>query len=354
VTVRVCDATFSDWVSLQFDDGWTDTFVIRISALTCLPPFVYEDPLKRIASYLVRKRRSASIWVQVDAPGEWYALELRSALEGLRLPYAVTRTGAQLKWVDFDKPPWVDYCPSKRPPVVPEKPHDLSPEAVLCLQALVRMKEGEADEIASLTGLPRDGMKSLLASLEKTGYIAQSDSLEAYWQCKRKGKSLALRAWGIPPNFAFKRKEESNQWLIGTPHNHRSRLWPDWLRSAWPQAEIWTGWCEISIPELSALPDALAWGRLQGYETLFWLEVGDTHKSKMDIETTTVTRLQDALKLSRRTGMRLVYTQLSTNWVHEAARWACVNLDADVAVVMGDQRKEGNLPLVEWGKITSA
>lgn len=352
MTVRVCDATFSDWVSLQFDDGWTDTFIIRISALACLPPFVYEDPLKRIASYLVRKRRSASIWVQVDSPGEWYPLELRSALEGLRLPYAVTRTGTQLKWVDFDKPPWVDYCPSKRPPVAPEKPHALLPDTVLCLQALVRMKEGEADEIASLTGLPKDRMISLLAGLEADGYIVRSERM--FWQCKRKGKSLALRSWGIPPNFAFKRKEESNQWLIGTPHNHRSRLWPDWLRSAWPQAEIWTGWCEISIPELSALPDALAWGRLQGYETLFWLEVGDTHKSKMDIETTTVTRLQDALKLSRRTGMRLVYTQLSTNWVHEAARWACVNLDADVAVVMGDQRREGKLPVVEWGKITSA
>ncbi|MCZ7547620.1 MAG: MarR family transcriptional regulator [Anaerolineales bacterium] len=353
MTVRVCNATFSDWVSLQFDDGWTDTFIIRISALVCLPPFVYEDPLKRIASYLVRKRRSASIWVQVDSPGEWYPLELRSALEGLRLPYAVTRTGKQLKWVDFDKPPWGGLLSSKRPPVAPDKPHSLSPEAVLCLQALVRMKEGEADEIASLTGLPRDGMNSLLTRLEKTGYIAQSDSLESYWQCKRKGKSLALRTWGIPPNFAFKKKEESNQWLIGTKHNHRSRLWPHSLRSAWPQAEIWTGWCEVSIPETSVLPDALAWGRLQGYETLFWLEVGDTHKSKVDIETTTVTRLQDALKLSRRTGMRLVYTQLSTNWVHEAARWACVNLDSDVAVVMGDQRRDGKLPLVEWGKITS-
>ena len=352
MTVRVCDATFSDWVSLPFDDGWTDTFIIHISALACLPPFVYEDPLKRIASYLVRKRRSASIWVQVDSPGEWYALELRSALEGLRLPYAVTRTGTQLKWVDFDKPPWVDYCPSKRPPAVPEKPHGLSPDAVLCLQALVRMKEGEADEIASLTGLPKDRMISLLAGLEADGYIVRSEGM--FWKCKRKGKSLALRAWGIPPNFAFKRKEESNQWLIGTKHNHRSRLWPHSLRSAWPQAEIWTGWCEVSIPETSVLPDALAWGRLQGYETLFWLEVGDTHKSKMDIETTTVTRLQDAMKLSRRTGMRLVYTQLSTNWVHEAARWACVNLDADVAVVMGDQGRYGKLPLVEWGKITSA
>jgi DNA-binding MarR family transcriptional regulator len=367
MTVRVCNATFSDWVSLPFDDGWTDTFIIRISALACLPPFVYEDPLKRIAAYTLRKRKSASIWVQVDAPGEWYVLELRSALEGLKLPYAVTRAGKQLDWVDFDKPPWLSYRPSQRPPAVPEKSHDLSPEEILCLQALVRMRAGEANEIASLTGLPRDGLNTLLTALEKAGYVIcrhgtqnqsrKSDSAltEAfpYWQCKRKGKSLALRAWGIPPNFAFKRKEENNQWLLGTPHHHRSRLWPDWLRSAWPQAEIWTGWCEVSIPEISALPDALAWGRIQGYETLFWLEVGDTHKSKEEIEDNTATRMNEALKLSRRTGMRLVYTQLSANWVHEAARWGCVNLEADVAVVMGDQGRFGQLPVVEWGKLTS-
>lgn len=363
MAVRVCDAAFSDWISLPFNDGWTDTFIIQISASACLPPFAYEDPLKRIASYLARKRRSASIWVQVDSPGEWYALELRSALKGLRLPYTVTSAGKNPDWIDFDKPPWLSYRPSERPPAAPEKPQDLSPEAILCLQALARMGKGDDDEIGSLTGLDLEEVQSILARLAKGKYIVykigkkiqpgkpvQMDKLP-HWHLNRKGLSLALRHWNIPAGFPFDDYPEANQYLIETPHHHRSRLWPDWLRSAWPQAEIWTGWCEVSIPELSALPDALAWGRLQGYETLFWLEVGDTHKSKMDIETTTVTRLREALKLSRRTGMRLVYTQLSTDWVHEAARWACVNLDSDVAVVMGDQRRKGELPMVEWGRV---
>jgi hypothetical protein len=365
MTVRVCDATFSDWVSLPFRDGWTDTFIIRISALACLPPFVYEDPLKRIASYLVRKRRSASIWVQVDSPGEWYALELHTALEGLKLPYAVTRTGAQLDWLDFDKQPWLGHRSSERPPAVPEKPHGLSPEAILCLQALARMGKGDEDEIASLTGLALDEVQSILAHLAKGKYVVhkvgekiqpgkpvQMDKLP-HWHLHRKGLSLALRHWNIPAGLPFDGYTEANQYLIETPHHHRSRLWSDRLRSAWPQAEIWTGWCEVSIPEISALPDALAWGRIQGYETLFWLEVGDTHKSKEEIEDNTATRMKEALKLSRRTGMRLVYTQLSANWVHEAARWGCVNLEADVAVVMGDQGRFGQLPVVEWGKLTS-
>ena len=88
-------------------------------------------------------------------------------------------------------------------------------------------------------------------------------------------------------------------------------------------------------------------------ETLFWLEVGDGHKSKNQIADITNKRLNQAMELCRRTGVRLVYTQLSTNWVHEAARWACAELPNDVAVVMGNQRKFGEFPMMEWGKTTT-
>lgn len=37
---------------------------------------------------------------------------------------------------------------------------------------------------------------------------------------------------------------------------------------------------------------------------------------------------------------------------HEAARWACVDLPEEVAVVMGNINKFGELPIVEWGKVT--
>ena len=33
--------TFSDWVSLPFQDGWTDTFIFRIDAQACIPPFEF-------------------------------------------------------------------------------------------------------------------------------------------------------------------------------------------------------------------------------------------------------------------------------------------------------------------------
>ncbi len=89
-----------------------------------------------------------------------------------------------------------------------------------------------------------------------------------------------------------------------------------------------------------------------GYETLFWLEVGDTHKSKDEITGNTSTRLDQAIQMCKRTEVRLVYTQLSVNWVLEAARWACVDLPSDIAMVMGNQNRFGELPVAEWGKIS--
>jgi len=49
----------------------------------------------------------------------------------------------------------------------------------------------------------------------------------------------------------------------------------------------------------------------------------------------------------------LVYAQLSTNWVHEAVRRACVKLPKEMAVVMGNQRRFGELPILEWGQTTA-
>ena len=123
------------------------------------------------------------------------------------------------------------------------------------------------------------------------------------------------------------------------------------MKSAWPKVEIWAGWSEVRLPGMSVIPDGLAWGRIQGYETLFWLEVGDGHKRRNKITDITTRRLDQARTLCERTGIRLVYVQLSTHWVHEAARWACVDLSKEMAVVMGNQRRIGKLPILEWGKV---
>jgi hypothetical protein len=98
------------------------------------------------------------------------------------------------------------------------------------------------------------------------------------------------------------------------------------------------------------IPDGLAWGRLHDHETLFWLEVGDDHKSREEITDTTRHRLDAALKYCKGIGMWLVYAQLSTPWVHDAVAEACVGLPEWGAVVLGNRRQFGELPIVEWGK----
>ena len=94
----------------------------------------------------------------------------------------------------------------------------------------------------------------------------------------------------------------------------------------------------------------MEWGRIQGYETLFWLEVGDEHQTREQIFELMSTRLRQAIQLST---VRLVFTLLSIPWVHEAARWACANLPEDVAVVMGERRWFGELPVMEWGRVAT-
>ena len=37
MTVRLGDVTFSDWISLKFEGGYTDTFIFDIDALNGLP-----------------------------------------------------------------------------------------------------------------------------------------------------------------------------------------------------------------------------------------------------------------------------------------------------------------------------
>jgi len=145
---------------------------------------------------------------------------------------------------------------------------------------------------------------------------------------------------------------EHNLQQIGNKHRHIARSWPAWLKAAWPRAEIWAGWSEVRIPGLYVIPDCLAWGKIQGYETLFWLEVGDEHRSRADITAITYKRLQQAINLCRQTKAMLVYTQLSPKWVRDAAMWACCGLPEDVAVVSGDWRRFGELPIVEWGMVT--
>ncbi len=369
MSVRIGKMTFSDWVSLKFDDGWTDTFIFHIGALNGLPPFVYHPLLQRLTAHLKTKRPGASLWVQVDGPGEWYLAEVKhSLLFGLNAPCAITPLGKQPDWTAFSRPPRLWHDAPKRPPAVEDKYLSLAPEELSCLRVLARTTTGDEQEIASLSDLSEEKTHQYLATLkdkhlvnyvnpieEPSGEInsPSKQDKEPFWSLEDRGLSLALRSWGAPPGVEFTARKEEQPYHAQTPHRHISRRWPAWLRSAWPHAEIWTGWSEVHMPDMSVIPDCLAWGRIHGFETLFWLEVGDEHKKKVHIEKITRTRLYEAVRFCQKTGVRLVYAQLSMDWVGKAARWGIANLPVNAAVVMGDMHRFGELPMVEWGAIST-
>ena len=363
MTVRLCDVTFSDWISLNYEGGYTDTFIFHIDALNGLPPFGYHPLLQRLVAELNRKRRGASLWIRVESPGEWYVMEVkRSMKRGFSIPYIVTRAGEEPEYPRFSFRPKLFHAPLRPPPTLDDGLSRFSQAEVKCLQVLTRIRKGAEDEIASLAGLSKKVTLEVLYELKKNklvehklGEKVQKEKsmpremdLFPMWHPTRKGRSIALRSWGASKQVDFSKVKELNPHLIGTAHRTTSRQWLAWLRSAYPREQIWTGWSESKLPGISVYPDALAWAKIQGYETLFWLEVGDEHKSTKVIEEITQTRLNSAWTFCQRTGARLVYAQLSPNWVQEAASWSFTNLPPGMAIVKGNSSKFGKLSIIEW------
>jgi hypothetical protein len=368
MTVRLGDVTFSDWISLKYEGGYTDTFIFDIDALNGLPPFVFHPLLQRLVAELDPKRPGASLWIRVTSPGEWYLMEVkRSMTDGFSVPYVVTSKDKTPDYHSFSFGPRLFSSSLLRPPKVDDEFSHFSREELKCLQVLTRNRKGSLEEIASLAGLPETTALDVLQGLQKKkkvifklGEVFQKDKskpkkMDPYpmWHPTRKGVSAALRSWGASKGVDFSNIKELHPDKICTPHRNISRRWLAWLRSAYPLTEIWTGWTEVQLPEISVRPDALAWGRIQGFETLFWLELGDGHKKRIEIQRITRIRLASALEFCQQTGIRLVYAQISPPWVQKAVGMVLGPLPPDMAAVTASTRRFGKLPTVEWGSITT-
>ena len=127
-----------------------------------------------------------------------------------------------------------------------------------------------------------------------------------------------MRSWGLPPNYYFPERKEFRTPPDGK-HRRIARQWLAWVSRAWSHAEIWTGWSEVYIKRLTATPDALAWGRLDGWETLFWLEVESGHCSREVLQTKLSRRLCQATAYTQSLNVRLVFVLLAMPWVQEAS-----------------------------------
>jgi len=379
--VHVGTAVFHDWKAIEYPPaGWTDTFIFWMPHNAGLPPGDYADGVRKLVGQLNKLRRGASIWVKVDAPGMWYAREVRRILRhGTELAIAVTP-------FDIPQPAVESYSFIPRTFKMPSGPPPqtegwdlggLSKDALACLRVLARVQAGYTVEIAALTGTGIDLARKLLRELVDGGYAiyvddfakpakpkqitligekaierANADEKKSYpfWEVTRKGTSIALRSWGLPPEYHFPERKEFRT-PMDSRHRRVSRQWPAWVRKAWSHAEVWTGWSEVRILGLDATPDALAWGRLDGYETLFWLEVESGHSSRELIQKKIARRLSQASAYSESLRVRLVFVLLAMPWVQQAARASLAGISPTTAVVTSDWKAFGTLPVVEWGKI---
>lgn len=359
MTVRLENLHFSDWRTSEKDGQWTDVFIQRLSPLAGLPLLEYGLGMYRLAALLTRKRPSASLWVQVEGPGRWYRETLRSVLRWKgKLPIAVTAPSSLAKPDRYDYVVF-PYLEPQRPPELKRfraEALPVSEEAIRGLQILGRIERGRLDEIASLAGLTQIEAQNGLAALEQARLVQRAEEKvkkETWitWQIRREGLHLALRSWGIPKEIPFARRKELALSDPAGEHRRISRLWPLWLRTAWPHVQVWTGWSEVGLPGLPQIPDALAWGSLGSLETLFWLEVDSGHASREEIRQKIRHRFVQAVNYAAEKKVGLVFALLGRDWVCEAARPAFVNVPEKVAVTIGNWQKLGHLPLTEWGRV---
>jgi hypothetical protein len=367
MTVGVGKVRFADWTSLEFPSGCSDTFIFQMSIKAGLPPADYARVIRKLVPAVRKLRTSASVWVQVrgdSGGGKWFIQAVRHALRGLGAPVAVAADSVRPQIWDFSVYPWLTCQPVPRPPSAKSylDGKKFRPSELGCLRVLARANCAYTKEIASLTGLSVTAVRSALRTLEEGRYVqAMGERRRPFWRICRMGLSLALRSWGLPPGYAFPHRKERGRSACkermtvrrklkrasAGRHRRTARLWPAWLRRAWPQAEIWAGWTEV--PCGYTRPDCLCWGILDGYETLFWLEVEGGNKSGQLLREKTRWRVNQALVYARGYQVRLAFTLLGPPWVRREVVKVFSDLPADIAVVLEDWKAFGELPVPAWG-----
>jgi len=354
---------FDEWHSLLLEAGWSDTFVYRLAASDGLPPVDYARAVRRVVPPLLNLRHSASLWVVVESPsgGTWYPEQVRRTLHGISAPVAVTNglnTPPQIN--DFSFYPWTERIQSPPPPQAENPlPEDISSNELRCLQVLARLEQAYTLEVASLAGCSRPTARKALKSLRERkllDFIPEARNARyPYWEIRRGGVSLALRSWGVSAGVSFPRRKERRYGgkkrsgghkvlYVGGRHRNTSRLWPAWLRTAWSdRATIWAGWSEVFLG--GARPDALAWGLLNGHETIFWLEVESGNRSKTEIAKKAIRSINKAIQyVGSFSGLDLVVAFLGPPWVIGSIRDVVSDIPGQVAVVLAGWTDFGLLP----------
>ena len=356
-----------DWRNVEVGGKYVHAFIFHISSNDLLPPGDYCDVIERCAPAIVRNHSTASIWVQVDSPGLWYPLEVRRALSHVNnIAVAVTRSSSDLRISDFSNcMPYLSNSKISPPPFAKNWVSPVDKNPLACLRVLARLGQGFTKEIASLADFCISTTQDALNSLEERKLIShvypsqhKGDTKKLYskeypyWILKRSGLQLALRSWGVAPGVRFSsRLEEQHGYGEVTRHKIASRMWLASLKESYELANMWAGWTEVNIPEMRLTPDALAWGRMEGRETLFWCEVESGHLSTQDTVAKLLRRLGIASRYANQMEINLVFGVLTVPAVRESIYMAFLDVDPNATVIFADWGKTGfgKLPPVRWG-----
>ncbi len=366
MAIKIGDLLFHDWLSYPRNGGWSDIFIFKMSPYHGLPPGDYAKVVRKLANLLVKIRSSAGIWVLVATPDSWYTLAVKYALWDFPLPLAVTKPKVMPDPKDFTYGPY--FTREHPPPLESTEPYvqksALTNIELACLRVLARSDCAYSKEIASLTGVEESEAVQAMERLAGDKFVElKPGKWKPYWKIRRPGVAYVLRSWWMPPGKtismwrergypACKERDASayrSRRSSSGRHRRTARLFPAWLRQAWPRADIIAGWTEVTC--YGARPDALCWGKLDGVETLIWLEVESGNRSRWNLQSKILRRFSRGLIYARTHQIRLVFVVLGPFWVRNAIVPGFTNLPPDVAVVFEDWKAFGWLQAPSWGKV---
>jgi hypothetical protein len=284
--------------------------------------------------------------VSVDAPDYWFLTEIRRLLK-YRIPTVVLPAGESKPsdFHQFRKADFWDYPPSSRPVFFrrPGKTGDdeLKGSLLSVLRSLARMDTAHTIEIASMTGLSKTYTRGLLKKLQEKKLI-RWERIGKYdgWKITHTGIRVAHRSWNVPKgvHFAPYRKEYR---YAGERHRRTARMWRAWLETAY-KADIWACWTEA--PMQRGIPDALAWGRMDNFQLLFWLEVDTGHSSKKVMRSRYSRRLKQIYIHSMEWNLPIIFCIMGPPWVVKYFPNCVPRVYPGVAMIGHDWREFGTLP----------
>mgnify|MGYP001375898802 CR=1 FL=1 len=328
-----------------------DVFKHSLSATDGLPPYAQARVIDLICNQLKKARPASALWVSVEAPGTWYLRELERLVKR-RLPIAILPADQTPQdALDFKPYPGPHHVsiPDERWLAQPFRAVDygLKANALRILRILARLKTGHTREVTSLAGFSETHVRHLLKELQAANLI-EWKRIGKYdgWQIRTKGLRLAHRSWNLPKGTHFTQYRREFRYA-GERHRRVARLWRAWLEAAYPSIEIWESWTEVPLQK--GIPDALAWGKHHGRETLFWLEVDSGHSSKEIMERNYHGRVWNAYLHAKKWEMPIVFCVMGPPWVVEEFPFCISRTMPNLAMIGHDWREFGMLPDYEIG-----